>query len=336
MKDSVSNKTELYLKEARAFFKGLKINSQFSMYGGDYPTSAKITFNNKVVDYKLEPDKKLQIIHYTNIQSFCDIINSQSIRLYDCNNLNDAKEIEIGLNRLGFKYEEKWLNELKRTHFIFSASEYDGQEDFNIWRLYGDKGHGIALVFEIEENFKSWKGIHLAKINYSTEDENFSRIKDYVNFHIKFQEEHNLFVEIPSIIPLISAFQKNDIWSIEKEFRIVATCLYDNHTLETSTFGSINPFIKSTLNQTVNSSGKLVSYLELPISEKYVHDKLSHLQDLGLKDQILKIHPVLKLKKVIFGPDLKGTSKGESLWDYCYNIISLKIGENVAVINSQF
>lgn len=62
------------------------------MYSGDSPQNAEVTFNNKVVDYQIQKNNPLQIIHYTNIQSYCNIINSQLIRLYDCNNLNDSKK----------------------------------------------------------------------------------------------------------------------------------------------------------------------------------------------------------------------------------------------------
>lgn len=338
MVNSAEEKVKLYLEGARNYFKDIKVISQFSMYSGDSPQNAEVTFNNKVVDYQIQKKNPLQIIHYTNIQSYCNIINSQLIRLYDCNNLNDSKEIELGLNRIGFQTEEKWVEDLKKFHFVFSASEYNGKDDFNMWRLYGDNGFGVALVFEIDENFKKWNGVHLSKVSYSEEDDNFQLIKEFIKFHNEFQEKNKLFIKVPSLIPLLSAFQKNDIWSIEKEFRLVATCVYDKYDLKTKSpiFESINPFLKNTLNQSVNNSGKLVSYLEMPITEKYIENKLKKETDEDVINNLREFYPRLKLKKVIFGHNLKGTKKGDSLLEYSYNIIPSKINNNVKLENSQF
>lgn len=334
----IKDKEKLYLEGARIFFKDIKINASYSLYSGDSPQSASITFNNKIADYKLEAGKTLEVIHYTNIQSFCNIINSQTVRMFDCNNLNDDKEIETGLKKLGFQYNEEWLNDLKLFHFIFSASEYNDVEDFNMWRLYGDNGYGVGLVFEIDENFQKWSGIHLSKVSYSDDDENFLKMKKFIDFHNKFQEEHILFNEVPSIIPLMSAFQKSNNWNIEKEFRIVSTCNYDKYDLKikSTLFESINPYLKHSLNQQVNNFGKLVSYLELPISEKYFEEKLKRETDENIIKNVSEFHPKLKLKKIIFGHNLKQTNKANSLLEYCSNILPIKIGENVKIEFSKF
>jgi hypothetical protein len=338
MVNSAEEKIKLYLAGAKNYFKDIKVVSQFSLYSSDSPQNAEVTFNNKVIDYQIPNNNPLQIIHYTNIQSYCNIINSQLIRLYDCNNLNDSREIELGLKRIGFQTEEKWIEDLKRFHFIFSASEYKGKDDFNMWRLYGDNGFGVALVFEIDENFQKWNGIHLSKVSYSEEDNNLHLIKEFIKFHNEFQEKNKLFIKVPSLIPLLSAFQKNDIWSIEREFRLVATCIYDKNNLraKSSMLESINPFLKNTLTQSVNNAGKLVSYLELPITEKYIENRLKKETDENIINTLKEFHPRLKLKKVIFGHNLIGTKKGESLLEYSYNNIPSKINDNVKLENSQF
>lgn len=338
MVKSAEEKIKLYLAGAKNYFKDIKVVSQFSLYSSDSPQNAEVTFNNKVIDYQIPNNNPLQIIHYTNIQSYCNIINSQLIRLYDCNNLNDSREIELGLKRIGFQTEEKWIEDLKRFHFVFSASEYKGKDDFNMWRLYGDNGFGVALVFEIDKNFQKWNGIHLSKVSYSEEDNNLHLIKEFIKFHNEFQEKNKLFIKVPSLIPLLSAFQKNDIWSIEREFRLVATCIYDKNNLraKSSMLESINPFLKNTLTQSVNNAGKLVSYLELPITEKYIENRLKKETDENIINALKEFHPRLKLKKVIFGHNLIGTKKGESLLEYSYNNIPSKINENVKLENSQF
>jgi hypothetical protein len=338
MVDSADEKINLYLKGAKAFFEDIRVSSRFSIYGAeDYPKNAEVVFNNKVIDYKIESEKKIEIIHYTNIQSFCNIINSQNIRLYNCFNLNDSKEIETGLNKIGFEYNREWLEDLKRTHFVFSASEYNNDDDFNMWRLYGDNGNGVAFVFEIDDNFKNWTGIHLSKVSYSESDESFRNLKNFVDFHNKFQSEHKLFISVPSIIPLLGAFQKDKIWSIENEFRIVATCEFDKYDFKTNSgFIPDNPFLKYTLNHQVNNSGKLVSYLELPITEKYLEEKFKYETDEEYVNECKKFYPRIKLKKIVFGHNIRGTAKFESLIEYWSNVIPSKIGHEVEIQFSEF
>ena len=206
-----------------------------------------------------------------------------------------------------------------------------------MWRLYGDNGNGVALVFEIDENFKNWNGIHLSKVSYSDDDNSFLKIKNFIDFHNKFEEEHKPFTNVPSIIPLIGAFHKNKIWSIENEFRIVATCEYDEYDFKTKDgFNSQNPFLRHTLNHQVNNSGKLVSYLELPITEKYLDEKLKNETDEDFASEYKKYYPRIRLKKIVFGHNIRGTAKYESLLDYYINVIPLKIGKGVEIQFSEF
>lgn len=338
MEDSVDKKLEIYLKGASAFFEDIRVSSLFSVCNAeDYPKNADVVFNNKVIDYKIEPDQKLEIIHYTNLQSFCNIINSQNIRLYNCFNLNDSKEIETGLNKIGFEFNKDWLEDLKRFHFVFSASEYNNDDDFNMWRLYGDNGNGVALVFEVDDNFKNWNGIHISKVSYSEADESFQNVKNFIDFHNKFQSEHKPFISVPSIIPLLGAFQKNKIWSIENEFRIVATCEFNKYDLKANNvFFSENPFLNKTLNHQINSSGKLVSYLELPITEKFLEEKYKNKTDEEYVSECKKFYPRIKLKKIVFGHNIRGTAKYESLIHYWSNVIPYKIGHEVEIQFSEF
>ena len=68
MKDSIENKLEIYLKGARAFFEDIRVSSRFSTFSGDdYARNADVVFNNKVIDYKIDNEQKLEIIHYTNL-----------------------------------------------------------------------------------------------------------------------------------------------------------------------------------------------------------------------------------------------------------------------------
>lgn len=330
---SVDEKIELYEKGVREIptFASLKTISRFSScLADDFPREAKVQFDNKIVDYKINSDEKLELIHYTNVQSFCNIINSQTIRLYNCFNLNDSREIEIGLNRIGFVYNEELLEELKRTHFVFSTSKFNGKEDFNMWRLYGDNGDGVAMVFEIDKEFEKWKGLHLSKISYSNEDKVTEDVNRYIEFHNQFKDKYGLFVDVPGLIPLLGAFQKNQIWSIEKEFRIIAVCKFNDYDFKVKEGEiTVNDYLKDSLNHQVNYKGKMVSYLELPIAEKYIDSLSEHERYKRNSSNLKEYYPRIRLKKIILGYNNRMPPRFESLINFCEDIVPSKIGERV-------
>jgi hypothetical protein len=335
-------KIELYLKGAKEFYPEISVSSALSIYSAkqEHPTSGNIQIKHGLVDPSLFSAGPLEILHYTSLQSFFEIINSESIRLYNSYNLNDPKEIEHGLKTLAFQYDINWLKDLKRNHFILSSSKYDNliKDDFNLWRLYGNDGMGVGLVFEVPENIKTWVGVNLSSVEYLSDQSTSSISKKFLDYHMDFQSKYKLFENIPSIIPLLATFKKDEIWKIENETRIVAFCPYDKYKLDSrdSIFKCSSPYLSKTISHTINSKGDQVAFVSMPISQLGIQKKLNVNLDNDIKENIIKSHPYLQLKKVILGPRLINSKQIHPVVEFVQNIANNKIGESIEIIESKF
>lgn len=335
-------KMQLYLKGAREFYPDIEVSSTFSMFPGEqeHPTSGKIQIKQGLVDPSLFSSGLLEIVHYTSVQALFEIINSETIRLYNSFNLNDPKEIEHGLKTLDFPYDVNWLKELKRNHFILSASRYDDQvkDDFNLWRLYGQEGMGIGLVFEVPEAIKTWTGINLSQIEYLLDSTNDTISKKFLDFHQAFQSKYKLFENTPSIIPLLASFKKDEIWKIENETRIVAFCPFDKYSLQPKDgfYESNNSFLSKTLSHAINANGDQVAYVSMPISKDCIKKKLQANIDKEIEEAILKIHPYLQLKKIILGPRLSNSKQIHPVVEFIRNVADQKVGQIIQIEESRY
>ena len=325
-----------YLEGARNFFPELQTSTIISLFSNDlpYPSSGEIEFNNKI-----SANDTYEIIHYTSLHAFLEIINSQSIRMYNCNNMNDLKEIEHGLSQMNFQYDEEWLKKIKRNHFILSSSRYDKKEgdNFNMWRLYGQNGMGIGLVFEVPKKIENWKNISINEVEYTSKN-TISKTKQFLDFHKKFQESYQLFENTPRIIPLLASFHKDEIWSMENETRLVAHCPYNEYTFEAENniFNNYTPILPSSLSHTISSNGKPVAYVQMPISRKIIDDKIKPEWSQEIKVNVLNNHPYLQLKSIIIGPQLYNSPKYFELNKLINYTVVNKLGTNLNIQNSKF
>lgn len=318
-------KKELYITRAREFFPDFDISSSFALYSGDLdsPTSAKVSVKTKTLNHHGIGVKNIELAHYTSVDSFFNIINSKNVRLYNCNNLNDTTELIYATKKYELPLTEKEIADFRREHFVLSTCKLeDGkEEDFNMWRLYGHNGKGVCIHFETEPEFSNWTGIIGNEVSY-IDNLISSKISAFFNFHYSFQDEHKIFQNTPNFIPLLLLFNKEKIWSIENEFRIIASCPFDeyNSRIKPMIGNSYSPWLSKTLKHSVNSSGNTVSYLELPIE---IDPKANKTVDvLGKQINVADRFPRLKIKRVILGYDVSEKMKD--------NIISTLFHQNSA------
>lgn len=298
-------KIELYLEGARKFFPNLETSSVFSMVGSSEPMSGEIEFRSQFINEITLKESPLQFIHYTSLLSAMNILNSGNIRLYNCLNLNDPSEINYLLKNSPINFTEKEVEKYKREHFILSGSIYKSKndEEFNLWRLYGDQGKGVGIVFEVDNKIGNWGSVFLHNVVYGTNNEQYEKIIKFLHFHKEFDETHRLFNNIPNIISLLSTGVKNEMWSIEKEFRIVIKLLLDKHSNLPEESISNNSLITSRLNHELKPNGKMVSYVELPL---HLNDYKSRVVETPFskeKIDLIDYVPNLKVNKLILGPN---------------------------------
>lgn len=274
------------------------------MYNGPYPRSAEIELSNQSVAFKNKFNYTGHIIHYTSVESVLNIFNTESVRLYNCHNLNDDDEIGYATRKLGITVSQKEIDDQKKNFFVFSACKYDmtkNDEDFNLWRLYASSGQGAAIVFEITNMSDNWQNIFYGQVSYDFDNRLNKDLLDFIQIHNQFNEEYKLFQNTPSIIPAISLLFKNKIWSIENEIRLTAFCPFDAYSLSTNGFSSGNAFLSSTLKHTLNKSGNRAAYVELPLNIPKLKREYSPRLSSEEINNYLSCIPHLKVKRVILG-----------------------------------
>ncbi len=304
MEMNIEDKKREYLKLVNNIFPELDILSSFSMYSGDYPTSATIELSDQYLAFKNKFAYSGSFIHYTSLDSLMNIINSQEIRLFNCKNLNDKFELKYAVNELGIRMSEAELEVCRQNFFIFSACQYDlnlCNDDFNLWRLYSNSGLGAAIVFEIENLNDDWHNIFYGKVEYGIDNDRSNDLIKFIGIHQEFNDTYKLFENIPSIIPAISLHFKNKIWSIENEIRLIAYCPFDKYSLEAKSYDAGNPYLSSTLKHTINKSGRQAAYVTLPLNIKKLEKDYSKIIGEADAQNYLKCIPQLRIKKIILG-----------------------------------
>lgn len=305
---SIDQKIQKYLSEAQNFFPGLttsSIESWFSPDKMDNPSSGLIQFNCRFLNELALKDGPVQFIHYTSLSSAMNILNSGVFRLYNCLNLNDPSEIRYLLKESPIDFSPEEIQQFMQDHFVLSGCSYNSREDedFNLWRLYGDFGKGIAFVFEVDETINNWGSVFLQRVNYGSESTNSNTILKYLKFHKEWNDVNNLFENKPHFFSLLSAGVKNKIWSVEKEFRVIARIPMEKHLEVSKRELFTNALLSKNLNHEYKPNGKLVSYVNFPI----------HLNNYKSKEELITTNnnnfnptdyvPNLKIKKIILGPN---------------------------------
>lgn len=120
-----------------------------------------------------------------------------------------------------------------------------------MWRLYGNQGRGIELVFKyVDDPAKIYK-CFLSKVYY----ENNSIFQKCYTNHNKFIAENNCKMSgLDDILVPLSLFYKDHIYSIEQEIRIIKKCQSNQNKIDSIGYDFKN--------------GKKVSYYEMPYNLK--------------------------------------------------------------------
>lgn len=294
-------KLDAYISEARKYFPGINASNISSLFNPEIhpePISGKIQLSGRFINETALQNGPLSFIHYTTVQNTMNILNSGNVRLYNCLNLNDPSEIKYLLKKSELTFSDDEIEQYKREHFILSGSMYNSatDEDFNLWRLYGDSGQGIGIVFEIDDKIKNWNNIYIQKVTYGNDDV----LNEFFKFHKTFNLEYSLFENKPDFFALLATSIKNDIWSVEKEFRVVVHSEFDQIMLQPEN-PNLSPLISQTLKHELKDNGKLVSYVEIPLhlnnhSPRKVKSPFKN-EEIELLDYV----PNLKIKKLILG-----------------------------------
>jgi hypothetical protein len=342
MKNRLHTLLDEYILTAKKFFPELDFSSLFSIHGGKEPLSGRFEFGNqdKAIKNSSYGFKATDtFIHYTSIDSLFNILNSTNLRLYNLNNLNDPTELRFALLKTGITKDMIDIPFYQRSMFLTSFCSYDKErqnEDYNMWRLYGNDGNGVGLVFQIENASDKWNDVYFGKVHYGESNTTFENLKAFLSFHQKFNDEHKILENFPHWIPVMCMLHKSEIWRIENEYRLFAFCPFDEYTFDSS------PDIKNTLmyndiDHCINGKGVKTAYTSIPLNiegkRQEFNQKLKHIK--GGAESLLSSFPHFKLRHILLGYNLNNNLCFD-ISEYASFIAEKKLGYTIQVEDSIF
>lgn len=228
-----------------------------SLSGNDYSFSWDF---NSLLEYSSEfiPSGNL-FCHFTDLRALHSIINSQSIRLYDMNSMNDPNEFSYIASQ--FNYNTNQLKAFKRRSYIFSMSDstvLNSDNILNMWRLYGKEGSGCIIEFEIANPNNSFAKINVAKINYKSPD--FEKYHKAVE---RFQKKYSVSVDSRRLVQQLACLYKKPLYKLEDETRLIGT----NLDLPPESYTLSNKLTR--IKYDFDKTGETNSYYELPLYVKH-------------------------------------------------------------------
>ena len=245
-------------------------------------------------------EENANLIHFTNLEALKSILKSKVLRLYNLNNLNDPREFSFAGDLLTYNRNNR--DDAKENMYLLSMCKTDvltrhPQFEFNMWRLYGDYGNGVAIELSFNNSqLGELKDYYLSEVFYGASSR--VKLKEVSKLLHKYRNETpSIEVDLGQIV----AFHKSNLYKLESEVRL----LFDNRSnkLHSSTIysnheGNLSPII---MNDSIKSesSRRLVKYLELPIFQNEI-------------EPISTCIPVHKIQRIILGHAYKDKFKRRS------------------------
>lgn len=244
-------------------------------------------------------------IHYTSIEALTNILNSQSLKLFSLNSMNDPYEFNALIKKFELAIDNNVIDLFKRALFVSSFCRYDEAEkdDFNMWRLYGKDGAGVGIVFEIVNENIDWKTFIIGKVDYDSKSLNNQRLKQAISLINHYVKEKGLVLDrVPSLIGLFLSLYKNEIWRLENEYRLLSFYEY-NPTCFTD-ISVDNQIAKSTANYHFKSNGRESASIDFPLIsnlEKVLRTTYMSSYKEDVLEYEIKSYPNIRIKEIIVG-----------------------------------
>jgi len=266
------------------------LNSGFSSSGNSFEFSIPVADFFKYTNiYDLELKT---VSHFTSLPVLFSILNSESIRLYNLDHVNDPHEYSYALPA---KYSNK-LNRQKSSLYIMSNCLFDEMsiaEKHKMWDGYGSKGLGVRLeIMILKGKSKYSENVFTKKVSYSN-----LNIDKFLAAKQKLEQEENLDeIEFLKTLRAPCTLHKNPAYELEREVRLVYvndgredrvfSALYNDSTPFYEDYSNNSKGISKYYNLKINDPKELahvvINQIELGYKHKGNNDLLYHLQMLCL------------------------------------------------------
>ena len=235
--------------------------------------------------------------------------------------MNDPYEFNYIIKKLDLRISQEQIDFFKRSLFITSLCKYDEntKDDFDMWRLYGREGRGVAIVFEILNLSHNWFNFLIGKVQYGSENLESLKLQKAIDVFNHFITGEKMKLErIPQLFGFLLMLHKNTIWKNEQEFRLATHLNYDYWTLRPEYL--LNPLIEESLSFFLQPSGRQAAFVSLPLHFKIEKAIKETFKDQVDQEKAAKTIPQIKIKKVIAGYALPEKFTDE-LVQFCWKMM---------------
>ena len=219
------------------------------------------------------------VCRYCSLESLYQMLSKKTIRLNGIVGMNDKLEYKYALDSFFTSREfQEEIDEQMNNVYIISCSSMSLKDDLEMWRLYGDDGKGVCLIYEVE---KSQPPFVLAKTIYEYTRKNGKNVTDSKWKLLKqlSEELRNIglplrFINPNKWLPLL----KSGDYCYENEIRLL--------TIETDKIHDSSNWVLTNQNSIFNP---------------FVQYDIFPQEDNGIEGELQPQVP-LKLKGIILGP----------------------------------
>ena len=312
----IESHVDLYLKEVvqPSFpfiptFSGVSWNSGHIGAVVDIP---KYNSHFKGTDYYYTDSNRF--IHYTRIRNLINILNDGFIRAYDLNFAEDPQELLYAGKELLGNYSIEELKKLRSLTFALSMCIYDEEknlDEFDLWRLYGERGLGVGIIFNFKGDSDRWDDEFISRVYYG-EEQKIEIFKKFLKNHNEFHKKYKFEVldrsfgqpgKIPLWIAIFLGFHKSGLYKLENEVRLLS-------------YNDNRQFSDDSLGFSMNIKHEKCLYKKIPILTKdnlFAAAKKNQIKlpdykkdfnknsDSGLIDEITLFTPMIEIEKIILG-----------------------------------
>lgn len=186
-----------------------------------------------------------------------------------------------------------------------------------MWRLYGDIGNGVGIVFSFFPNESSWHNSFLSPVYYGHDNGVLEKFKRFSEAHQSFMKAHqDLKLQssvssgergISNNIALFLAFHKNSIFHIENEVRFLKSFLqgnefnYDTDDSVGIMMGKTNNNLYYTYKIPLVSERNILQIANAKGLEPISNFQSSLVADFNIIEKYVSGTPFIMIEKVILG-----------------------------------
>lgn len=261
------------------------------------PDEPATSFNGQLSPIDLFKDTNYEykgngkFLHYTSLFGIKAILETGYLRMSEFGNLIDKHELLYASNVFKdnplFQFDNTELNFLKENIFCLSACQSNEITKRNalMWEVYGDKGKGVIIEFELTK--KAPSNFLLGNVQYG--EEALRPLKEIKKLSEEIKNDNAAIFpnNFPELLLEIQSFHKTKRYEAEEEVRLflkVERYQYKEHELES-------------IYKDINSNQEVKYFNKLFLKGRHLYLDKENFNNIN----ILNEFPQIEIKNIILG-----------------------------------